>query len=105
LREKMAEKWIITYLFKPTNTPYSEVVVPNGPLHKKLLEMQKKGLIEIRGMELLNRHRCPNCGSGYIFLSIVKRTWPFPSRGYAKCMFCGWETRDYKIVKQILKGK
>jgi len=63
LSEYIAEKLIITYLYKPTNAACGTVVVSNGPLHKKLLEMEKNGLIEICGWELLNRPRCPKCGS------------------------------------------
>ena len=105
--------WIITYLDKRNNTAHSEVVVYGGPLHQKLSEAAKRGEIRIDGEASLDVPRCPRCGWGPVsggykenWPDLTKR-WPLSliftkNEGEAKCVMCGWETKDFKLVTQLL---
>ena len=105
--------WVITYLDKRSDTAHSEIVVPGGPLHEKIQELAKKGEIRIDGQVKIDVPRCPRCGwqisGGY------KQNWPNLSKPWplsiicskneasAKCIMCGWETNEFKLVKKLLK--
>ena len=108
----MKNLWVITYLDKRSGMAHSEIVVFGGSLHQKIGESSKRGEIRIDTQAKIDVPRCPRCGShisgGYKQnIPDFSKLWPLStmfskSEASMKCVMCGWETNDLKVVKKLL---